>query len=252
MYQGGQARVALVTGGIGGIGTAICRELAGEGCRVISTYRAPEREAIAREWQKQLAEEGLEMDLVCMNVADAESCQKGAKEVLERYGRLDVLVNNAGVTRDATMKKMSQEQWSEVIHTNLDGVFNVTHGFLESMLESGGGRIVNISSVNGQKGQFGQVNYSAAKAGIHGFTKALAQEVARKGITVNTVSPGYTATDMVMAVPEEVREKIIAQIPVGRLGEPEEIARMVAFLADEGSGFITGADFSINGGMHMY
>lgn len=252
MSQEGQPRVALVTGGVGGIGTAICRELAEDGYLVISTYRAPEREAPAREWQKQLAEEGLEMDLVLMDVCDAETCQKGAKEVLERYGQLDVLVNNAGVTRDATMKKMSHNQWNEVINTNLNGVFNVTHEFLESMLERGTGRIVNISSVNGQKGQFGQANYSAAKAGMHGFTKALAQEVARKGITVNTVSPGYTATDMVMAVPEEVREKIIAQIPVGRLGKPEEIAHMVAFLADERSGFITGADFSVNGGMHMH
>ena len=252
MSQEGQARVALVTGGVGGIGTAICREFAGNGYQVVSTYRAPEREAHAREWQRALAEDGLEAELVCMDVSDPESCEKGAKEVLERFGCVDVLVNNAGITRDTTMKKMSHEQWSEVIHTNLDGVFNATHGFLNSMLERGAGRIINISSVNGQKGQIGQVNYSAAKAGIHGFTKALAQEVARKGITVNTVSPGYTATDMVMAVPEEVREKIIAQIPVGRLGKPEEIAHMVAFLADERSGFITGADFSVNGGMHMY
>ncbi len=252
MSAGEKSQVALVTGGIRGIGSAMCRELIHAGYQVVTTYRSPQRKAAAQEWQRELAEDGLEVGLIQMDVSDAASCRSGADDLIERYGRLDVLVNNAGITRDVVMKKMTLEQWQEVIHTNLDSVFNVTHCFLNGMLEQGYGRIVNISSVNGQKGQFGQVNYSAAKAGIHGFTKALAQEVARKGITVNTVSPGYVATDMVMAVPEEVREKIIAQIPVGRLGEPEEIARVVRFLVAEESAFITGADFSINGGMHMY
>lgn len=246
------ARVALVTGGYGGLGTAICKSFARDGYQVVSTYRSPERREHALEWQRAMASDGLEAGLVCMDVSDSESCRKGASELLERYGRLDVLVNNAGITRDSVMKKMTVDQWHDVIHTNLDGVFNVTHPFLNQMLEQGFGRIVNISSVNGQKGQFGQVNYSAAKAGIHGFTKALAQEVARKGVTVNTVSPGYAATDMVMSVPEEVREKILSQVPLGRLAQPEEVARVVRFLADDESAFITGADYSVNGGMHMH
>ena len=252
MSAGQDSRVALVTGGYGGLGSAICQAFARDGYKVVSTYRSEERKARAVEWQQAMADEGMEVDLVCMDVSDAESCQNGAKELLERFGRLDVLVNNAGITRDVVMKKMTVEQWKEVIHTNLDSVFNVTHPFLNHMLEQGFGRIVNISSVNGQKGQFGQVNYSAAKAGIHGFTKALAQEVARKGVTVNTVSPGYAATDMVMSVPEEVREKILTQIPLGRFAEPGEVARVVRFLADDQSGFITGADYSVNGGMHMH
>ncbi|MEQ6885264.1 acetoacetyl-CoA reductase [Salicola sp. Rm-C-2C1-2] len=245
-------RVALVTGGYGGLGTAICKSFARDGYQVVSTYRSPERKEHALEWQRTMASDGLSIELVCMDVSDPESCQQGAKELLERYGRLDVLVNNAGITRDSVMKKMTVKQWHDVIHTNLDGVFNVTHPFLNQMLEQGFGRIVNISSVNGQKGQFGQVNYSAAKAGIHGFTKALAQEVARKGVTVNTVSPGYAATDMVMSVPEEAREKILSQVPIGRLAQPEEVARVVRFLADDESAFITGADYSVNGGMHMH
>lgn len=247
-----ESRVALVTGGYGGLGTAICESFARDGYKVVSTYRSPERKARAEEWQQAMADQGMEVDLVCMDVSDPESCRNGAQELLDQFGRLDVLVNNAGITRDSVMKKMTVEQWHEVIHTNLDSVFNVTHPFLNQMLEQGFGRIVNISSINGQKGQFGQVNYSAAKAGIHGFTKALAQEVARKGITVNTVSPGYAATDMVMSVPEEVREKIRSQIPLGRFAEPGEVARVVRFLADDESAFITGADYSVNGGMHMH
>lgn len=246
------SRVALVTGGYGGLGTAICKSFARDGYQVVSSYRSPERWEHALEWQRQMSAEGLEVDLVCMDVSDPESCRTGANTLLERYGRLDVLVNNAGITRDSSMKKMTVAQWQDVIHTNLDSVFNVTHPFLNPMLDQGFGRIVNISSVNGQKGQIGQVNYSAAKAGIHGFTKALAQEVARKGVTVNTVSPGYAATDMVMSVPEEVRNKILTQIPVGRLAQPEEVARVVRFLADDESAFITGADYSVNGGMHMH
>jgi acetoacetyl-CoA reductase len=199
-----------------------------------------------------MADDGLEVDLVLMDVSDHENCEKAANELLDRYGRLDVLVNNAGITRDGVMKKMPIEAWQEVIHNNLDGVFHVTRCFLNTLLTQESGRIINISSINAQRGQFGQVNYSAAKAGIHGFTKALAQETARKGVTVNTVSPGYVETDMINAIDEKIRDQIKAQIPVGRFGQPEEIARLVTFLADENSSFITGADFSINGGMFMH
>ncbi|MDY6798040.1 MAG: acetoacetyl-CoA reductase [Pseudomonadota bacterium] len=247
-----QSRIALVTGGTRGIGEAICIALANEGYQVITTYRNTERETQARDWQSRMADDGLEIDLVLMDVSDHENCEKAANELLDRYGRLDVLVNNAGITRDGVMKKMPIEAWHEVIHNNLDGVFHVTRCFLNTLLAQESGRIINISSINAQKGQFGQVNYSAAKAGIHGFTKALAQETARKGVTVNTVSPGYVETDMINAIDEKIRDQIKAQIPVGRFGQPEEIARLVTFLADENSSFITGADFSINGGMFMH
>ncbi|PHQ25707.1 beta-ketoacyl-ACP reductase [Marinobacter guineae] len=247
-----QSGIALVTGGTRGIGEAICKMFSGEGYQVVTTFRNKERERQAREWQSRMADDGLEIDLVKMDVSDMRSCEIAADELLQRYGRLDVLVNNAGITRDSVMKKMPIEAWQEVIHTNLDGVFNVTRCFLDTFLAQHYGRIINISSINAQKGQFGQVNYSAAKAGIHGFTKALAQETARKGITVNTISPGYVETDMIMAIDEKIREQIKAQIPVGRFGQPEEIARLVAFLANEQSSFITGADFSINGGMFMH
>lgn len=247
-----QSRIALVTGGTRGIGEAICIALANEGYQVITTYRNTERETQARDWQSRMADDGLEIDLVLMDVSDYENCEKAANELLDRYGRLDVLVNNAGITRDGVMKKMPIEAWQEVIHNNLDGVFHVTRCFLNTLLAQESGRIINISSINAQRGQFGQVNYSAAKAGIHGFTKALAQETARKGITVNTVSPGYVETDMINAIDEKIRDQIKAQIPVGRFGQPREIARLVTFLADENSSFITGADFSINGGMFMH
>lgn len=247
-----QSGIALVTGGTKGIGEAICKGLAREGYQVVTTFRNEKREPEAREWQSRLADDGLEIDLVQMDVSDARSCETAAEALMNRYDRLDVLVNNAGITRDSVMKKMSIEAWQEVIHTNLDGVFNVTRCFLDSLIAQNYGRIINISSINAQKGQYGQVNYSAAKAGIHGFTKALAQETARKGITVNTVSPGYVETDMIMAIDEKIRDQIKAQIPVGRFGQPEEIARLVTFLADKQSAFITGADLSINGGMFMH
>lgn len=247
-----QSGIALVTGGTRGIGEAICKTLSKEGYQVVTTFRKEERETQARDWQSRLAADGLEIDLVQMDVSDTRSCEIAADDLLNRYGRLDVLVNNAGITRDSVMKKMPVEAWQEVIRTNLDGVFNVTRCFLDTLIAQNYGRIINISSINAQKGQFGQVNYSAAKAGIHGFTKALAQETARKGITVNTVSPGYVETDMIKAIDEKIREQIKAQIPVGRFGQPEEIARLVAFLADEKSSFITGADLSINGGMFMH
>jgi len=243
------SRLALVTGGTGGIGDAICQRLLAQGYRVVTNYRNEEK---ARRWQQGLRDQGHEVPIYQFDVSDNARCAEFIQAIEAEHGGIDVLVNNAGITRDTTMRKMTYEQWDAVIRINLDGVFNVTRPILPGMLERGYGRIVNISSINGQKGQIGQANYSAAKAGMHGFTKALAQEVARKGITVNTVSPGYVATEMVMAVPEEVRDKIIAQIPVGRLGQPQEIAGAVAYLVSDEAGFITGSNLSINGGQHMY
>jgi len=242
-------RVALVTGGTGGIGTAICRRLADDGFTVVAGYSNAEK---AKRWQQQQTEAGYDIAIAYADVGDFESCQQCYKEVFEQFGTVSVLVNNAGITRDTTLKRMTPEQWNEVIQTNLNSVFNLSRACLEPMLEQQYGRIINISSINGQKGQFGQTNYCAAKAGMHGFTKALAQEVASKGITVNTVSPGYIATDMIMAVAEEIREQIRAQIPVRRFGQPEEIARAVSFLAAEDAGFITGSDLSVNGGQYMH
>lgn len=241
-------KVALVTGGTGGIGTAICRWLAEMGLIVVTNYRNEEK---ARDWQKVLAEDDIEVDLVPADVSDYAQCESMVKTIETRYGHLDIIVNNAGITRDTTLRKMDKQQWDEVMETNLDSVFNVTRPAIEGMIARGYGRIVNISSINAQKGQIGQTNYAAAKAGMHAFTKALAQEVAGKGITVNTVSPGYIATEMVMAVPEKIREKIIAQIPAGRLGRPEEVAAGVAYLISEEAAFVTGADLSINGGQYM-
>ena len=241
-------RVALVTGGTGGIGTTICQLLASEGCKVATNYRSEEKAAVLSE---AMSANGYEVGTYLCDVTDAGQCQTMATQVEADFGAVDILVNNAGVTRDTTFRKMTEDQWRTVIDTNLNSAYNVTRPLIEGMLNRRYGRIINISSINGEKGQFGQANYSAAKAGLHGFTMALAQEVARKGITVNTVSPGYIATDMVMAVPEDVRNKIIAQIPVGRLGEPKEVAQVVAFLASESAGFITGADISMNGGQHM-
>ena len=192
------------------------------------------------------------MGIYVCDVGDNEQCAEVMARIEAEHGGVDVLVNNAGITRDTTMRKMSYEQWQAVLRINLDGVFNVTRQLLPGMLERGWGRIVNISSINGQKGQIGQTNYAAAKAGMHGFTKSLALEVARKGITVNTVSPGYIATEMVMAVREDIRQQIIAQIPVGRLGQPEEIAAAVAYLVSDEAGFVTGSNLSINGGQHMF
>ncbi len=242
-------KIALITGGTGGIGKATCKRLTNMGARVVSTYLG-ENKAI--EMQAQMKEQGCNIAIYPCDVSDFDQCQALAASVQKDIGPVDILVNNAGITRDTTMKKMTAEQWQAVINNNLNSVFNVTRAFIESMLERQTGRVVNISSINGQKGQFGQANYSAAKAGIHGFTMALAQEVARKGVTVNTVSPGYIATEMVMAVPEDVRNQIIAQIPVGRLGKPEEIAALIGFLASEDAAFITGANLAANGGQHMH
>jgi acetoacetyl-CoA reductase len=218
---------------------------------VAATCLPAEAETLAKEWQAARAAEGHEMMVVPVELSNFEATQEAVGSVESTMGPVDILVNAAGITRDASLRKMTPDQWHEVIASNLDTVFNTTRNVFPGMLERGFGRIVNISSVNGQKGQFGQANYAATKAGIHGFTMSVAQEGARKGVTANTVSPGYIGTPMVLAVPEDIRTKIIAQIPVGRLGDPDEIARVVAFLAADESGFITGADFSINGGQHM-
>jgi acetoacetyl-CoA reductase len=243
-----EGRTALVTGGTGGIGTAICSRLARSGARVVATYRD---KAKADRWQAERRAEGLAVEVVEVDVTSFDSCRAMVERVERELGPIDILVNNAGITRDTTFRKMSKEQWDGVITSNLDSLFNVTRNVVAGMLERGFGRIINISSINGSKGQFGQVNYSAAKAGIHGFTMALAQEVARKGVTVNTVSPGYIATEMVLSVPEEIRNKIIADIPIGRMGTPEEVAYAVEFLAAPEAGLCTGSNLSCNGGQHM-
>ncbi|MFI0474284.1 acetoacetyl-CoA reductase [Halomonas sp. HMF6819] len=244
-----QPQVAWVTGGTGGIGTAICRSLAEAGYLVVAGYRNPEK---AKTWLESQKADGFDnMALSGVDLSNYQACLDGAQEIADTHGPISVLVNCAGITRDGTLKKMAQEQWSEVIDTNLNSVFNTCRSVINPMLEQGYGRIINISSINGRKGQFGQVNYAAAKAGMHGLTMSLAQETATKGITVNTVSPGYIATDMIMEIPEKVREAIRETIPVKRYGTPEEIGRLVAFLADEQSGFITGANIDINGGQFM-
>lgn len=243
-------RIALVTGGTGGIGSAICEALLEQGMKVVAGYSNEEK---AKAWQEEQKAAGHDFDIQHVDVTSFESCQQAVAEIKERLGgNVDVLVNNAGITRDGFFKKMSWDQWHAVMTTNLDSAFNMTRPVIEDMLEQKWGRIINISSVNGQKGQMGQSNYSTAKAGIHGFTKALAQEGARNGVTVNTVSPGYILTPMVAKIDQAIQDKIVAQIPVGRMGKPSEIGRTVAFLAAEEGGYITGADFSINGGQHMY
>jgi len=238
----------LVTGGTGGIGTAICKRLAQAGHQVATNYRNEEK---ARAWAAAMRDQGFGFTLVRGDVTSADEAAAMVRQVEEALGPIGILVNNAGITRDATFHRMTPEQWTEVINTNLNSCFNVTRAVIDGMRERKWGRIIQISSINGQKGQYGQANYAAAKAGMHGFTISLAQENARLGITVNTVSPGYIATDMVMAVPEPVREKIIAQIPTGRLGTPEEIAYAVAFFAAEEAGWITGANLAANGGQYM-
>ena len=242
-------RVALVTGGMGGLGEAICVKLAALGDKVVTTYSPGNTKAA--EWLRRMNDMGYGFKAYPCDVADFDSCKECVDTVIADLGPVDVLVNNAGITRDMTFKKMTKSDWDAVIRTNLDSVFNMTKQVMDGMVERGWGRVINISSVNGTKGAFGQTNYSAAKAGMHGFTMALAQELASKGVTVNTVSPGYIGTDMVRAIKPEVLEKIVATIPVKRLGTPEEIGSIVAWLAGEDSGFTTGADFSCNGGLHM-
>lgn len=243
-------KLALVTGGMGGLGTAICKELSKLGIDVVTTYSGNEEKA--KLWFRQMKDAGFnDFKAYKCDVSDYNSCCELRHQIENDIGVIDILVNNAGITRDATFKKMTKESWDAVLRTNLDSMFNLTKQFLDGMLEKSWGRIINISSINGQKGQFGQTNYSAAKAGVHGFTMALAQEVARKGITVNTIAPGYIATDMVMAMPNEVREKITAAIPVGRLGKPNEIGALVGYLVSDMAGFMTGAELAINGGQFM-
>ena len=243
-------RVAVVTGGMGGLGEAICVKLAQMGYKVVATYSPGNTKSA--EWVKEMKGKGYEMRAAQVDVADFDSCQAAVAKVASEAGPIDVLVNNAGITKDMTFKKMGRTDWDAVLRTNLDSVFNMTKPVCDGMVDRGWGRIINISSINGQKGAFGQTNYSAAKAGMHGFTKALALEVARKGVTVNTISPGYIGTKMVLAVPKEVLDsKIIPQIPVGRLGKPDEVAGLVAYLCSEEAAFVTGANIAINGGQHM-
>ena len=244
-----QKNIALVTGATGGLGTAMCQKLKDDGYIVVANYRNEEK---ASKWLEKMKALGYEFAMVEGDVTDFESTRKMIAEIRSKYGHVSVLVNNAGITRDTPLWKMSLQQWQEVIHSNLDSVFNCSRHVIEDMIADNYGRIINISSVNGQRGQFGQTNYSAAKAGMHGFTKSLAMEVAKKGITVNTISPGYIGTDMVMAIKEEVRNKIVEQIPMGRLGGTEEIAYLVSFLASEKAAYITGANYAINGGQHVY
>jgi acetoacetyl-CoA reductase len=243
-------RVAIVTGGMGGIGEAICERLDRAGHKVVTTYSPGNKKADA--WLKEMKDKGHEIRAEQVDVTDFDACRKTVSKIQSEVGAIDILVNNAGITRDASFRKMGKPDWDAVLRTNLDSVFNMTKPVCDGMVDRGWGRIINISSINGQKGAFGQTNYSAAKAGMHGFTKALALEVARKGVTVNTISPGYVATRMVLAVPKEVLEaKIIPQIPVGRLGKPEEIAALVAYLCTDDAAFVTGANIAINGGQHM-
>lgn len=242
-------KVALVTGGSRGIGEKISLRFLQEGYQVIVVDIDSN---CLMNWAEAQKKAGFDkLDTMTCDVSDYEQCQSAVASILKKYSRIDVLVNNAGITRDATLKKMNKSQWDAVIQVNLNSMFNMTKPVIDSMLTNQHGRIINLSSINGQKGQFGQANYSAAKAGVHGFTKALAQEVARKNITVNTVSPGYINTEMMKAVPEDVLENIKAQIPVGRLGEADEIAELVVYLSGEKAGFITGSNIAINGGQHM-
>jgi acetoacetyl-CoA reductase len=243
-------RVAVVTGGMGGLGEALCVKLGQMGYKVVATYSPGNKKSA--EWVKEMKGKGYEMLAAQVDVADYASCEKSVAGITAEVGPIDVLVNNAGITRDMTFKRMGKTDWDAVLRTNLDSVFNMTKPVCDGMVDRGWGRIINISSINGQKGAFGQTNYSAAKAGMHGFTKALALEVARKGVTVNTISPGYIGTKMVLAVPKEVLDsKIIPQIPVGRLGKPDEVAGLVAYLCSEEAAFVTGANIAINGGQHM-
>jgi len=248
--MGAKKRVALVTGGMGGLGEAICIKLAALGYTVVTTYSPGNTRA--EQWLRDMRERGYDFHACPCDVADWDSCVAGVKRIVDEVGPVDVLINNAGITRDMTFRKMDRTSWDAVMHADLDSCFNMTKQVCDGMVDRGWGRIINISSVNGQKGAFGQTNYAAAKAGMHGFTKSLALEVARKGVTVNTISPGYIGTKMVMAIPRDVLDsKIIPQIPMGRLGKPEEVAGLVAYLASEEAAFVTGANIAINGGQHM-
>jgi acetoacetyl-CoA reductase len=243
-------RVALITGGMGGLGESISTKMHDAGYTVVVTHSPGNAKASA--WVSDMKAKGYEFRAYSADVADFKSCEQCVAAITGDVGPVDILVNNAGITRDMTFKKMNKPDWDAVIGTNLDSVFNMSKPVVDGMVERGWGRVVNVSSVNGSKGAFGQTNYSAAKAGIHGFTKALALEVARKGVTVNTISPGYIGTKMVTAIPKEVLDsKILPQIPVGRLGKPEEIAGLIIYLCSDEAAFVTGANIAINGGQHM-
>jgi acetoacetyl-CoA reductase len=245
-------KIALVTGGVGGIGTAVCKRLVADGRFVVANYAIPGSED---KWTAEMKAAGLKPSSTALafgDVTDFDAMGAMVRAIERDHGPVDILVNCAGITRDSTFRKMTLEQWRAVLSTNLDSVFNVTRHVIDGMIERGWGRIVNISSVNAVRGQFGQTNYAAAKAGILGFTKSLAQEVVRKGVTVNAISPGYVQTDMVMAIREDVREKIVSEIPAGRLARPEEVADAVGFLASDNSAYITGTNLAVNGGLHMY
>ena len=241
-------KVAVVTGGLGGIGTAICRRLAQEGAKVVAAFHPAEADK-ADAWVET---QGGDIDVASGDVSDAQDAARMMNEIQEKYGQVDIVVNCAGITRDTTLKKMTTEQWDAVIDTNLSSVFYVTQPVWNGMIERGFGRVVNIASINGQRGQFGQTNYSAAKAGMHGFTMALAQEGAAKGVTVNTVSPGYVETAMTAAMRDDVRDAIVSGIPMRRMGMPEEIAHTVAFLTDDDCTYITGANIPVNGGLFIH
>ena len=243
-------RVAVITGGMGGLGDSISTKMNAAGYRVAVTHSPGNTKT--KEWLSQHKASGREFSAYPVDVADFESCKECVARIAKEVGPVDILVNNAGITRDTTFKKMGKVDWDSVIRTNLDSVFNMTKQVMDGMVDRGWGRVINVSSVNGSKGAFGQTNYSAAKAGMHGFTKALALEVARKGVTVNTISPGYIGTKMVTAIPKEVLDaKILPQIPLGRLGEPEEIAGLIIYLCSDEAAFVTGANIAINGGQHM-
>ena len=245
-----ERRIAVVTGGTGGIGSAVCLRLAND-YQVIACYFKNGKHEEAKQWQAMQKAAGYDLDILYADIVNFADCEKLVSLVKERYGRIDVLVNNAGITSDASLKKMTPQQWQQVIDANLTSVYNVTHNVLPMMLEKEYGRIISISSINGRKGQFGQCNYAASKAALFGFSKSLAQEVANHGITVNTISPGYIDTPMIAGVQDDIMKAIIAKIPVGRLGKPEDIANGVAFLAAPEAGFITGANLDINGGQYM-
>ena len=244
-------RIAVVTGGMGGLGETISTKMASAGYRVVVTYSPSNTKY--KSWLEEMKGKGFSFGAYPVDVVDYEDCARICARIQSEVGAIDILVNNAGITRDMTFKKMTKTDWDAVMRTNLDSCFNMTKQVMDGMVDRAWGRVINVSSVNGQKGAFGQTNYSAAKAGIHGFTKALALEVARKGVTVNTISPGYIGTKMVTAIPKEILDsKILPQIPIGRLGKPDEVAGLIIYLCSEEAAFVTGANISINGGQHMY
>lgn len=245
-----QKRIAVVTGGTGGIGSAICQRMAHD-FKVVACYFKNGDHELAKRWQQEQKNHGFDVDIVYGDVAQFADCEQIVDLVMERYGQIDALINNAGITKDCSLRKMSVAQWQEVIDANLTSVFNMARHVVPKMLDRNYGRIINISSINGRKGQFGQCNYASTKSALYGFSKSLALEVANKGITVNTISPGYIETPMLQSLKEDVLNSIIAHIPVGRLGKPSEIADAVAFLAAESSGFITGSNLDVNGGQYM-